>query len=214
MSDGSLTAGYIEYVGYSGTGTFTQTGGINTISFYFYLGYNSGSTGTYNLSGTGQLSAATEYIGYYGTGTFTQTGGTNSISSSFGGNYLYLGYNTDSSGTYNLNDTGQLSAGQEYIGYSGRGTFMQTGGNNSISSTYGNNELFLGYSTDSNGMYNLSSTGQLSARSENVGYSAQVRLHKPAEPIQFLRIYMLLSIPALMDHTISKIRDIYPLMAR
>ena len=171
MKGGNLTVGSIEYIGNTGTGAFSQTGGTNSITYYLYLGNVSSSSGTYTLSDTGQLSARTEYIGYSGTGTLTQTGATNSISSDYGDNFLYLGYNTDSSGTYNLNDTGQLSAGQEYIGYSGRGTFIQTGGNNSISSTYGNNELFLGYSTESSGTYNLSSTGQLSARSENVGYS-------------------------------------------
>ena len=43
------------------------------------LGYDSGSSGTYDLSGTGQLSADYEYIGYSGTGTFTQSGGTNTL---------------------------------------------------------------------------------------------------------------------------------------
>ena len=50
------------------------------------FGMNAGGSGTYNLSGSGQLSAYDEYVGYSGTGTFTQSGGTNSI-----GSYLYLG---------------------------------------------------------------------------------------------------------------------------
>ena len=74
---------------------FTHTGGANPIGQLF-LGGNSGSTGSYNLSGTGQLSAVVEYIGSSGTGTFTQTGGANSISSSL------LGFNSGSSGTYKL----------------------------------------------------------------------------------------------------------------
>ncbi|KKL23806.1 hypothetical protein LCGC14_2421720, partial [marine sediment metagenome] len=36
-------------------------------------------------------------------------------------------------GTYELSDTGQLSAQDEYIGYYSRGTFIQTGGTNTIS---------------------------------------------------------------------------------
>ena len=96
---------YCEYVGFSGTGSFTQSGGTNSISSNsFYLGYNAGSSGTYSLSG-GQLSASYEYVGYSGTGTFTQSGGTNSISY-----YLYLGYNAGGSGTYSLSGSGQLSA--------------------------------------------------------------------------------------------------------
>jgi autotransporter-associated beta strand protein len=165
MSYGSLTAGYWEYIGYSGTGAFTQTGGINTFSFssgpYYaqYLGYNFGSTGTYNLSGTGQLSAAAEYIGYSGTGTFTQTGGTNTIpfTSAIPDPGLHLGYKPNSTGTYNLSDTGYLSAKSETIGDLGTGTFNQTGGTNSITGS-----LTLGSGSLSSGTYFLSGTGILS----------------------------------------------------
>jgi hypothetical protein len=101
---------YAEYVGYNGTGTFTQIGGANTISETLYLGKSSGSSGTYNLSSTGILKGARYvFIGYYGTGTFTQTGGSNTISSD-----LYLGYNAGSGGTYYLSDThtvGNISGG-------------------------------------------------------------------------------------------------------
>ena len=75
-----------RYVGYSGAGTFTQSGGTNSIQNNLALSANAGGSGTYNLSGSGQLSASYEYVGCSGTGTFTQSGGTNSI-----GSYLYLG---------------------------------------------------------------------------------------------------------------------------
>ena len=41
-------------MGYSGNGTFLQTGGTNNIAAVYdclYLGYNAGSSGTYNLNG-------------------------------------------------------------------------------------------------------------------------------------------------------------------
>ena len=58
-----------------------QSGGTNSVAGYLYLGYNAGSSGTYNLSGSGLLSAGySEYIGYSGSGSFTQSGGTNSAS--------------------------------------------------------------------------------------------------------------------------------------
>jgi hypothetical protein len=181
---GQLSA-YKEYIGNSGTGTFTQTGGTNSISSSLDLGCYSGSSGTYNLSDTGQLSASGEHIGYSGTGTFTQTGGTNSTTyaiclgyySGSSGTYnltgginsistnveLLLGYNSGSSGTYNLSGTGNLSAGYEFIGWSGTGTFTQTGGTNAISSY-----LRLGYYSGAKGTYNLSGTGKLSAYSEYI----------------------------------------------
>lgn len=118
-----LSVTNIEYVGFSDTGTFTQTGGTNSVSS-LDLGHNSGACGTYNLSGAGQASTSNEYISYSGSGTFTQTDGTNSTS------YLYLGVNSGSNGTYDLSDTGKLSANKEYIGQSGTGTFAQIGGTN------------------------------------------------------------------------------------
>ena len=124
---------------------FAHTGGTNSVTYDFYLGYNPGSTGTYNLSGTGQLSAVDEYIGSYGTGTFTHTGGANSTL------VLFLGGNSGSTGVYNLGSTGQLSAVDEYIGSYGTGTFTQTGGTNSISIR----RSYLGYNSGSSGSYNL-----------------------------------------------------------
>ncbi|MCX5805884.1 MAG: hypothetical protein NT010_07440 [Proteobacteria bacterium] len=147
-----------QYVGYSGTGTFEQTGGTNTINGGLYLGNNTGSSGTYNLS-SGQLSASTQYIGWDGTGSFSQTGGTNTVG------WLTLATNAGSSGTYDLS-SGQLSAQYQYIGNSGTGTFSQSGGTNTVS-----NALYLGYSTGSSGTYTLSGAGQLSAPIEIIGHS-------------------------------------------
>jgi len=66
-----LFSGFTEYLGYSGTGTFTQTGGTNSSnSNSVYLGYNSGSSGTYSIS-NGQLTAWQEYVGYDGTGSIS-----------------------------------------------------------------------------------------------------------------------------------------------
>jgi len=50
LSGGSLKAAS-EYLGYSGTGTFTQVGGIHATSSNLVLGYNPGSSGSYSLSG-------------------------------------------------------------------------------------------------------------------------------------------------------------------
>ena len=115
MNGGSLTASYL-YVGYSGTGTFTQNGGISHISPNggyqgIYLGYNSGDIGTYNLINTGILYTSIEFVGINGIGFFNQTGGTNSTN-----NQIYIGYSSSSSGTYNLSGSGYLSAHYEYIG--------------------------------------------------------------------------------------------------
>ena len=57
LSAGSLSAQYDEFVGYTATGNFTQSGGTNAIDDVLYLGYYPGSHGTYSLNG-GMLSIA------------------------------------------------------------------------------------------------------------------------------------------------------------
>ena len=52
---------------------------------------------------------------------------------------LFLGNDTGGSGTYTLSGTGILTAGGEYIGYSGSGAFTQSGGTNTV--TLGNLSL-------------------------------------------------------------------------
>ena len=106
LSGGTLSspAGYYtnavgnEYIGYSGTGTFTQSGGTNTASSTFYLGYYTGSAETYNLSAR-MLSRSCEYIGCSGTGTFSKSGGTNTAA---GGVYVGYGNNAAAGEAYNL----------------------------------------------------------------------------------------------------------------
>ena len=89
----------------------------------------SAAHGTYNISAGSLLVGKSEYVGYSGAGTFNQSGGTHTIT----GN-LYLGYNNGSSGTFTLSGAAsQLSATDEYIGYSSAATavMQQTGGTNS-----------------------------------------------------------------------------------
>lgn len=89
------TSDSIAYIYNGGTAIVTQP---DEACLYLYLGNSgAGHSGAVQLE-SGFLSASKVYIGNYNTGLFTQLGGTNTIS----GN-LYLGYNTGSNGTYNLN---------------------------------------------------------------------------------------------------------------
>ncbi|MHB9072264.1 MAG: autotransporter domain-containing protein [Desulfobaccales bacterium] len=72
LGGGNVTAAK-EYVGHSGTGTFTQSGGTNTVSGNLILAANADSSGTYNLQGGG-LTAGTIIVN--SGGLFNQTGGT------------------------------------------------------------------------------------------------------------------------------------------
>ena len=89
LSGSGLLSSPSQYLGYGGSGSFTQSGGTNQAAGTLYLGYRSGDQGAYGLSGSGLLSAPKEYIGYSGSSTFTQSSGTNAAS---GASNLYLGY--------------------------------------------------------------------------------------------------------------------------
>ena len=114
------TTGGSECLGCSGSGLLTQTSGSNSTS-QIYLGYNPGSRGTYNLSGSGGLSAGNEYVGYNGTGVLTQSGGTNTVATA-----LSLAGGSSPNGTYNLSG-GLLVVSSLSVG-SGSASFNFSGG--------------------------------------------------------------------------------------
>ncbi|MGA2501831.1 MAG: hypothetical protein ABSH20_29165 [Tepidisphaeraceae bacterium] len=104
-----------EYVGYSGTGTFTQTGDINAVSAHLYLGYSyfgSNPNGTYTLS-SGTLNSPATSVGYNGVGTFTQYGGTFTSAG-----FITVGDQGGSSGTFNLYG-GTLNGSTLNVGFTG-----------------------------------------------------------------------------------------------
>jgi len=171
MTGGSLTAEACtpsntgkETIGRYGEGTFTQTAGINSIGYGLTLGSSLGSSGTYELSGTGQLSInRLGWVGYHGTGEFIQS----EQSTATIGQVLYIASEADSKGTYELSDDAQLTVyNDEYIGYRGTGAFTQTGGIHSVIDYF-----ILGHESSGDGSYDLSGTGQLTAKYEEVGKS-------------------------------------------
>jgi autotransporter-associated beta strand protein len=141
-------------VGYSGTGVFQQNGGTATIensgSATLLIGYDAGSTGTYNLS-AGSLSVDTIALGNNGTGTMNVSG-----SGVLSAGSVYVGVN----GTGRLN----LSAVSQALGsiFVGGGTVGGTGtgvvnlsGTDSVAST----NIYLA----AGGTFNLLSGGSLGA---------------------------------------------------
>src|SRR5208337_3517416 len=162
LSTGSLAVTGNEYVGYSGTGVFSQSGGSNAVTHDLVVGYAGPGTGTYDLS-AGTLGPANEYIGGYtgsgghGAGTFTQSDTTTNTVS----NNLFLGYNATDSGTYNLSAGSLAVTGNEYVGYSGTGTFSQGGGTNTVAI------MDVATNSGSTGTYNLNG-GTLTATTVNL----------------------------------------------
>jgi hypothetical protein len=160
IQGGDAAAGTL-YLGCYGTGTVNHTAGSNTITGSLSMGTDYGTAGTYQLSGTGQLSAGYEEVGVYGTGTIVHTGGTNTA-----GEQLSLGMFDESKGTYQLSGTGNLSAGWQWIGVYGQGTFVHSGGTNTADLLF-----VVGAYKGGRGSYELSGTGALSAANQIIGLS-------------------------------------------
>ena len=114
-------------MGYSGTGTFTQSGGTNTVTALFSLG----AAGTYNLTG-----GALIVPGIQGTGTFNLGGGTLVASAGFSTSQAMT--LTGSGGNGNINTGGYavtlsgVLSGPGGLNILGAGTLTLTGSN-----TYG-----------------------------------------------------------------------------
>jgi len=152
------------YIGNSGTGTFLQSAGTNTVGV-LATGLNPTGDGSYTFSG-GTLSVNLQEVAGKGVGHFTQSGGF------YSGTQLNMAATAGSTGTVNLSAGTFALTNTEKIGQSGYGEFDQTGGTNSCTS-----QLLLGENSTGTGVYNLSS-GTLSisglpslGNNELIGYN-------------------------------------------
>jgi T5SS/PEP-CTERM-associated repeat protein len=154
LQGGNVTVGGSAYIGYAGSGTFTQSGGINSIAKNFpnglFLGYTNGASGVYTLS-AGTLSAAGYDfdVGYNGNGVYNQLGGSASA------NYFQVGYKAGAGGTVNLSG-GLLSVSiGTFLAFSSGGTFNHSGG------TFATGGLTIAWDPGVAGVYNMSNGATL-----------------------------------------------------
>jgi len=137
ISGGRLTVAGNVLLGEVGTGSFVQNGGTVQVTgggtnglligCSPIAGTNPASIGTYQLSGTGQLSVAGRvYVGFAGNGTFTQTGGTANVN----GRLVIAsttGTNT-SAADFTLQGGSFTVGGEGVIQLNAGGSFTRTGG--------------------------------------------------------------------------------------
>jgi len=128
-----------EYVGCSGSGTFTQTGGTNTIASALYLGTNPGSSGTYNLFGG--LLVVPSILQGFGSSSLNITGG--SLTGLAGGVTFSLPIVMGSSGSGAIFDTSGSSlsvpspiSGPGDLVKMGPGTLVLSGSDSYLGGTY------------------------------------------------------------------------------
>ena len=148
-------------VGESGTGTFDQRGGTNTVNT-MYVGKESTSNSTYKLNGaTAQVTIGKAYVGNAGKGVFQHTDGIADFSS------LLVGVESNGYGSYALSGVDStLDSDLAYIGYHTVGKFSHTSGTHTNAKS-----LRLGYYDDGNGSYTLSGSANLHSKNEvMVGY--------------------------------------------
>ena len=124
LLDGTVNAPNVD-IGNGGTGTFDQSGGIDTVASAVYIAGGASSSGTYHLSG-GRLNSSVIWVGSAGTGTFNQSGGENVLA----GN-LHISSSQNSVGTYNLSD-GSLSAAAPTWASVATGLLVQSGGSHTL----------------------------------------------------------------------------------
>src|SRR5205807_9287671 len=79
----------------------------------------------------GAVTAANEYVGNTGNGSLNISGGTHTISAA-ATNGMFVGFGAGASGSVALSANGVLKVlnGNENVGYTGAGTFTQSGGSN------------------------------------------------------------------------------------
>jgi len=142
-------------VGESGTGFFTQAGGIHDVMHQLILGRAPGGSGTYELQAGNLNTYGDTYVSREGTGTFINSGGTHTADGT-----VWLGSQPGITGIYRLS-AGLLTANLGVVvGQVGDGIFDQTGGIHEVGPSAA---LTIGNNTGSSGIYNLSDTGQLTA---------------------------------------------------
>jgi T5SS/PEP-CTERM-associated repeat protein len=172
INGGALSSSYV-YVGGSGSGALNVAAGGSIGSSYVYLGYNSGSSGTATVDGTGSTWTSSQLsVGSSGNGTLNITGG-GSVSIASNSYISSIGGNSGSSGTVTVDGPGSTwtdgSRGL-YVGYSGNGTLNITNGG--LVAVAGN--TYVAYSSGSTGTINFGTSG--GTLSTNTLYASPAQL--------------------------------------
>ena len=116
------------FVGRDGSGEYLHSAGTSNFDVAS-LGARTGSSGRYELDGSGAATFGDLIVGNVGTGTFVQTGGTNTVTTA-----MSIGAEAGGSGSYTLSG-GTLTVGDAVlrdgvvdVGRWGTGSFIQEAG--------------------------------------------------------------------------------------
>ncbi|MEN6458187.1 MAG: PEP-CTERM sorting domain-containing protein, partial [Thermoguttaceae bacterium] len=151
-------------LGYEVAGSLMIKDGIAVTSVNGFLGYQSGSTGTASVDGSGSkwTNSSTLYVGNYGSGSLAITGG-GSVSDTRG----YIGRYSSSTSSVTVGGSGSTWTNSDnlYVGYSGSGTLTITGGGSVSSDSYGS---YIGYNSGSTGTATVDGAGSMWTNSSDL----------------------------------------------
>ena len=170
---GAMSISRDLYVGSSGSGTFHQTGGTNTIASTLIVGSQAFVFGAYDISG-GSLTTPNAFIGRFGQGFFTISNG-----ATVTGNGATIGFESGSDGTATITGPGSqwtLTSSGLGVGANGSGALMISNGG-TVSSRFG----VIGIESGSEGIVSLSGQGSSWNVTESmiVGVSGTAELNIP-----------------------------------
>jgi hypothetical protein len=165
----NMTGGVINVTGFDalgvgqhGVGGFNVSGTSSVTAYNLFVGRWTDGNGTVNLSGSASMNFTNAYVGLQGNGSFNQTAGTLNVASGTTG--LAIGYEATSNGTFTLSG-GVLTAFNQFVGYSGRGSLTINGGTNTV-----NNFIALGFTPSASGSVSLiSGTLDATHAGEDIG---------------------------------------------
>jgi T5SS/PEP-CTERM-associated repeat protein/autotransporter-associated beta strand protein len=129
IQNGGTVSNTSGYVGWFGTGTVTVDGAGSswTNSGPLHVGYRTGGNGTLNILNGGAVSNTHSYVGFFSdTGTVTVDGAGSSWTN-FGN--LYVGLNSGSNGTLNVQNGGRVRSADVTLGHSGGTGILNLSGN-------------------------------------------------------------------------------------
>jgi hypothetical protein len=166
LNSGTLQVAGEEDIGISGSGTFTQTGGTNTIQTYLDIGYYYESGGVYYLGGTGQVTfsnpGGSVYVG--GSSVGQADGGELSVS----GGSIQIPHILEIYSFGDITQTGgTITAGATV----NTGVINQSGGRAILGSVTGvNGELIIGAASGASAATTVNALNQYKAIINSTGF--------------------------------------------
>lgn len=167
VEDGATATTEYAYVGLSGAGELTVSGTNSVLqaSEDIVVAFQPGSAGTMTVeNGATATAASRSYVGLSGNGELTVSGAGSALQ---GGNLLYIGFSSGTTGTMMVEDGATATATTAYVGDQGTGELTVSGTNSALQV---GNTLYMGFSLGSSGTVTVEDGASATIRNLQVGF--------------------------------------------